>query len=62
MAEARKLNSLIDFQRSVFILDARNERLAAMRAQFDAWNAQFGPVPEDARVSLVYSEKDMPRP
>lgn len=38
------------------------ERLAAMRAQFDAWNAQFGPVPEDARVSLVYSEKDMPRP
>ena len=40
----------------------QHERLAAMRAQFDAWSAQFGPVPEDARVSLVYSEKDMPRP
>jgi arylsulfatase A-like enzyme len=37
------------------------ERLAAMRAQVAAWERQFGPVPEDARVSVVYSEKDMPR-
>jgi len=29
--EAKKLSSLIDFQRSVFLLDAQNERLKAMR-------------------------------
>jgi arylsulfatase A-like enzyme len=38
------------------------ERLAALRERYAAWGAQFGPVPEDARVALVYSEKDMPRP
>jgi arylsulfatase A-like enzyme len=38
------------------------ERLAALREQYTAWNAQFGPLPEDARVSIVYSDKDMPRP
>ena len=30
--EAKKLSSLIDFQRSTFILDAANERLAALRS------------------------------
>jgi arylsulfatase A-like enzyme len=38
------------------------QRLAAMRARYADWEKQFGPVPEDARVSVVYSEKDMPRP
>ena len=38
------------------------ERLASMRAQYAEWEKQFGPVPEDARVSVVYSGKDMPRP
>jgi arylsulfatase A-like enzyme len=38
------------------------ERLAALRERHAAWSAQFGPLPADAGVSLVYSEKDMPRP
>ncbi len=38
------------------------ERLAALRERQVAWEQQFGPVPSDAGVSLVYSEKDMPRP
>ena len=36
------------------------ERLEAMREQYLAWAAQVPPVPEDARVSLVYSLADMP--
>jgi arylsulfatase A-like enzyme len=36
------------------------ERLAAMRAAYEAWNAQIPPVPLEARVSLVYGLADMP--
>ena len=36
------------------------ERLADMRTRFEAWSASFGPIPEDARSELVYTEKDMP--
>jgi len=35
-------------------------RLAAMRAQWEAWNAALPPVPDEATVSLVYSARDMP--
>lgn len=37
------------------------ERLAAMRAAWQAWNATMPPIPEDATVSLGYSTKDMPQ-
>jgi arylsulfatase A-like enzyme len=37
------------------------ERLAAMRADWLAWNATMPPIPEDATVSLGYSAKDMPQ-
>jgi len=37
------------------------ERLAAMRADWEAWNASMPPIPEDATVSLGYSAKDMPQ-
>jgi hypothetical protein len=37
------------------------ERLAAMRANWDAWNATMPAIPEDATVSLGYSVKDMPQ-
>jgi arylsulfatase A-like enzyme len=37
------------------------ERLAAMRGQWEAWNATMPPIPEDAMVSLGYSAKDMPQ-
>lgn len=37
------------------------ERLAAMRAQWEAWDATMPPVPVDATVSLAYTAKDMPQ-
>ncbi|MEK8051263.1 sulfatase-like hydrolase/transferase [Ideonella sp. DXS22W] len=37
------------------------ERLAAMRADWEAWNASMPPIPEDATVSLGYGAKDMPQ-
>jgi arylsulfatase A-like enzyme len=36
------------------------ERLAQMRAAYEAWAAQVPQVPEDARVSLIYTLADMP--
>jgi arylsulfatase A-like enzyme len=36
------------------------ERLAALRADWLAWNATMPPIPADATVSLGYSVKDMP--
>jgi len=36
------------------------ERLAALRGRHAEWNATMPPVPEDARVSLIYTDKDMP--
>jgi hypothetical protein len=36
------------------------EKLAALRARYAEWNATIPPVPEDARVSLIYTDKDMP--
>ncbi|KTT27406.1 sulfatase family protein [Pseudacidovorax intermedius] len=36
-------------------------RLAAMRQQWEDWNATMPPIPEDATVSLGYSYRDMPQ-
>ena len=36
------------------------ERLLAMRATWEAWNASMPAIPADATVSLGYSVKDMP--
>ncbi|HSD52997.1 MAG TPA: sulfatase-like hydrolase/transferase [Burkholderiales bacterium] len=36
------------------------ERLARLRARYAEWNASMPPVPDDARVSLIYTDKDMP--
>jgi len=37
------------------------DRLARMRAAWEAWNASMPAIPEDATVSLGYSVKDMPQ-
>ncbi len=37
------------------------ERLATMRAAWEAWEATMPPIPVDATVSLGYSVKDMPQ-
>ncbi|WP_225784768.1 sulfatase [Xenophilus sp. Marseille-Q4582] len=39
----------------------QSERLARMRADWEAWNAGMPPIPEEATVSLGYSAKDMPQ-
>jgi len=36
-------------------------RLAAMRADWEAWNATMPAIPEDATVSLGYTTQDMPQ-
>ncbi|HKA45633.1 MAG TPA: sulfatase-like hydrolase/transferase [Burkholderiales bacterium] len=36
------------------------EHLAELRARWTEWNATMPAVPDDARVSLVYTDKDMP--
>ncbi len=36
-------------------------RLAAMRADWEAWNATMPPIPTGATVSLGYGAKDMPQ-
>jgi arylsulfatase A-like enzyme len=37
------------------------QRLAALRRQWEDWNATIPPIPGDATVSLGYSTKDMPQ-
>ena len=37
------------------------ERLAAMRGQWEAWNATMPPIPDDATVSVGYGANDMPQ-
>ena len=39
---------------------AEPERLAAMRAAWEAWDATMKPIPDDAVVSTVYGAADMP--
>jgi len=38
------------------------ERLAELRARYDAWAATIPPVPADATASLVYGPADLPTP
>jgi arylsulfatase A-like enzyme len=37
------------------------ERLAALRTDWERWEASMPPIPDDASVSLGYSAKDMPQ-
>jgi arylsulfatase A-like enzyme len=36
------------------------DRFAALRARYADWSATMPPAPADARVGLVYTDKDMP--
>ncbi|WP_296561099.1 sulfatase-like hydrolase/transferase [Pigmentiphaga sp.] len=35
--------------------------LAEFRGRYEQWESTMPPIPEDARVTLVYTDKDMPR-
>ena len=37
------------------------QRLEAMRAAWEAWNATLPPIPDDATVSLGFGPADMPQ-
>jgi len=37
------------------------ERLASLRAAWEAWDSSMPPIPADATVSLGYTDKDMPQ-
>lgn len=39
-----------------------SDRLERLRADWTQWNASLPPIPPEARVSLVLSEQDLPRP
>jgi hypothetical protein len=43
---------------------ARREagKFQEMRARYSAWEATLPPIPEEAKVSLVYGPADLPRP
>lgn len=36
-------------------------RLAELRAAWDAWDATLPPIPDDSKVSLVFTTKDLPQ-
>ena len=38
------------------------ERFGDLKARYEAWEATMPPVPEDAAVSLVYGDADIPNP
>jgi hypothetical protein len=38
------------------------ERLTELRNRYEKWAAMMPPVPDDAAVSLVYGDADMPYP
>jgi hypothetical protein len=38
------------------------DRLASMRMAWETWAANMPGIPEDAKVSLVFGEAQMPRP
>src|SRR5687768_7892535 len=38
------------------------EKFRQMKSRYAAWEAALPPIPEDAKVSLVYGPEDLPRP
>ena len=41
--------------------DREPQRLAELRTAWEAWNASMPPIPEEAKVSLVFSKDDLPQ-
>ena len=52
----------VDARERANVAGRHPERLAAMRARYEAWHATMPPVPGDAGVYLVYGAADIPRP
>lgn len=41
--------------------DREGARLSELRAAWEDWNASLPPIPEDAKVSLVFSHQELPQ-
>lgn len=54
-------NLVADARERANLASQQPERLADMKAQWEAWNATMPPIPEDATISLGFSVKDMPQ-
>ena len=54
-------NLVADARERANLAAQQPERLAEMKAQWEAWNATMPPIPEDATISLGFSAKDMPQ-
>jgi arylsulfatase A-like enzyme len=54
-------NILADERERANLAQREPERLQALRAAWETWNATVPAIPEDATVSLGYSVKDMPQ-
>jgi hypothetical protein len=54
-------NIVADARERANLAPQEPERLAEMKAQWEAWNATMPPIPEDATISLGFSAKDMPQ-
>ena len=54
-------NLVADARERANLAQQRPERLAEMKAQWEAWNATMPPIPDDATISLGFSAKDMPQ-
>jgi hypothetical protein len=37
------------------------EKLQALKTLWETWNASMPPIPDDATISLGFSNKDMPQ-
>ena len=54
-------NLVADARERANLASQQPERLADMKAQWEAWNETMPPIPEDATISLGFSVKDMPQ-
>ena len=41
--------------------DREPQRLAELRTAWETWNASIPPIPEEAKVSLIFSKNDLPQ-
>ena len=55
-------NLATDQRERANVAKRETECLAALRERYREWEATLPPIPEDARVSLVYGPEDLPEP
>ena len=54
-------NLALDERERANLAEREPQRFSEMRAAWMRWNEQLPPVPEDAKVSLVFTAQQIPR-